>query len=1051
MLFENYEDWRVYPPQPRIYFPKNSSKNKTAGYGSALFLLTPKTTSSFEFMKDKNVALRMSLYKYYMIETMYKEKIGRKNVILNMTRQMEALYNENNVEKDTTISYIPRPQKKARLKSGNNIIVDLSMWMELYLKYTVTIQNPKEKCRIFIDLLDKLLNDSNYNNYEKLVCIDINSWTNRAADCVMMNRDLLNNPLSILIYAMVKYPDLLNGKLKNFRIYLVNRSSKQIFLFNTKDLIKDNYNKFKSKIKLFKGISISSSETLEGDTNISEGEAKAIAINNYKNKVLKSMKSNLLGNNKNTEIREIIDDDELIDSNDDYDEIFDVTKEIEEESDEVKPTDEDSNLFDEMGADLDLDAEALAELDNMIGDVDDVSTDDILNTPVDEVADDLAERVKNNVFIAEFKPKRTSEQEERNREMMDIQAIALNQENIDNAKTKIIDTTDFSDYINSSNVNILKSKYVNFDKDYVEKKMEGDIDNAVACLSGATDKIFITNKEVIDSSDSLNLKRTLKYSLEDEKGNKMTITFDVPIIIDNCYIYVNGSKKLIGHQFILKPLVKTGPDTVQLVTSYNKVFITRDGVVDYISSSIITYMEKNPEKFKCVRGNSSIKNKKYNTALDFTMYAKLFTRFTIGDEEFITGIEEFYDRYNKKYPTKKLKLDKKKIAEKYPISFNKKTGEIRYMKSTESFSDILLSIIDEEDKKAISRIKKKPRLVYVRAKLMGQIFPMALLLMYHEGFASIMKRADIAYQFTDKKSYNKMDKMRYDFLELSDGLVVWERRNMLTSLLMNGLKRLDFTPYTIEELESKDTYRSLLVDLYNGDNSISYKIDQFYDFTIDSITKEILEDMNYPTNLPDLLILAVKMLCDSAYALENNMNNMRIRSNEVIPAIIHKEIADAYNLYRKTSYKKKPVNVSIKPNIIIDKLLSADTNLIEEFSTINPVLEIEKARCVTFKGYRGIQLDRAITLPRRGYDPSMLGIMGISTSSDANCGVNRQMTLEPAITSTRGYLEVNGVENVNSLTDANLLSPAELLTPLGVIHDDPDRTAIKKSLLDVAV
>lgn len=1044
MLFENYEDWRMYPPQPKIYFPKNSSKNKTAGYGSALFLLTPKTTSSFEFMKDKNVALRMSLYKYYMIETMYKEKIGRKNVILNMTRQMDTLYSENNVEKDTTISYIPRPQKKSRLKSGNNVIVDLSMWMDLYLKYTVTIQNPKEKCRIFIDLLDKLLNDSNYNNYEKLVCIDINSWTNRAADCVMMNRDLLNNPLSILIYAMVKYPELLNGKLKNFRLYLVNRSSKQIFLFNTNDLIKDNYNKFKSKIKLFKGISISSSETLDGNINISEGEAKAIAINNYKNKVLKSMKNNLLGTNKNTEIREVTDD-ELIDSNDDYDEIFDITKEIEEEPDEVKPSDDDSNLFDEMGANLDLEAEALAELDSMIGDIDDVSTDDILSTPIDSVADDLAERVKNNVFIAEFKPKRTSEQEERNREMMDIQAIALNQENIDNAKTKMIDTTDFSDYINSSNINILKSKYVNFDKDYVEKKMEGDIDNAVACLSGATDKIFITNKEVIDSSDSLNLKRTLKYSLEDEKGNKMTITFDVPIIIDNCYIYVNGSKKLIGHQFILKPLVKTGPDTVQLVTSYNKVFITRDGVVDYISSSIITYMEKNTEKFKCVRGNSSIKNKKYNTALDFTMYAKLFTRFTIGDEEFITGIEEFYDRYNKKYPTKKLKLNKKKIAEKYPISFNKKTGEIRYMKSTESFSDILLSIISEEDKKAISRIKKKPRLVYVRAKLMGQIFPIALLLLYHEGFASIMKRADIAYQFTDKKSYNKMDKMRYDFIELSDGLVVWERRNMLTSLLMNGLKRLDFTPYTIEELESKDTYRSLLVDLYNGDNSISYKIDQFYDFTIDSITKEILEDMNYPTNLPDLLILAVKMLCDSAYALENNMNNMRIRSNEVIPAIIHKEIADAYNLYRKTSYKKKPVNVSIKPNIIIDKLLSADTNLIEEFSTINPVLEIEKARCVTFKGYRGIQLDRAITLPRRGYDPTMLGIMGISTSSDANCGVNRQMTLEPAITSTRGYLEVNGIENVNSLTDANLLSPAELLTPLGVIHDDPDRTAIKNA------
>lgn len=57
-------------------------------------------------------------------------------------------------------------------------------------------------------------------------------------------------------------------------------------------------------------------------------------------------------------------------------------------------------------------------------------------------------------------------------------------------------------------------------------------------------------------------------------------------------------------------------------------------------------------------------------------------------------------------------------------------------------------------------------------------------------------------------------------------------------------------------------------------------------------------------------------------------------------------------------------------------------------------------------------------------------------------GVVRELTLEPNVTSTRGYMEVKNKAGVEDLNSANLFTAAELLTPIGVTHDDPDRTSM---------
>ena len=88
--------------------------------------------------------------------------------------------------------------------------------------------------------------------------------------------------------------------------------------------------------------------------------------------------------------------------------------------------------------------------------------------------------------------------------------------------------------------------------------------------------------------------------------------------------------------------------------------------------------------------------------------------------------------------------------------------------------------------------------------------------------------------------------------------------------------------------------------------------------------------------------------------------------------------------------------------------------------------------------------DRSYSLDKRGYDDTMLGIVGISTSPDYNCGKIRQLAAEPRIKNVRGFLELNDLEKdgTSKLTDANIITPVEYLTPMTTTNDASERTAM---------
>lgn len=1023
MLFENYKDNIVYNSQSAINFPKRGKETDRAGTGSALFLLTPNRDKCIEFINDPAIKLQQSLTKRIVTDCIFRDKIGAKRITSLERGSTDKFFMKSDMG---NIRYIPYASRNSVLSKRMNVINDLSRWMEIFFSRT-TNMSPKKICMEFIRILKARLNDPLFVGYTKTLVIDVNSWTDNIKKCVIMNKKLLDNPISIILYSAVYYPHFLED-FPDIRFMLISRASHQLYFIQSSMITKKFYPKIKSKLSTFKSLIFSVEDEILPNDNEEEikSEINTEIAKDIKSEIIKKMRKNLLGDSN--EVEDITDD------------LAIPIDELEKELDGI-PDDESETEDEETDIETSINDEITKSVDEALDNIEDL---DEVN--IEDLTAELSSNIKRVKFQAAFVPERSEKEKARIERLTVDQKKALGEPTLDDVKRKTLSSKSTGSYIKTSNPNILSSKFANFDKEYTEKCLEKNIDDSVAILSQADEKIFVTNKTVKDSSTPMDLKETYTYELEDEYGTKMKLSFDVPKIVDNSYVYLNGTKKNIRHQFILKPIVKTSPDTVQIVTAYNKVFIRRLGAVNQNINKISTYLNKNTEKFRVKTGNCSMQNESYILPLDFSMLSKYFAEFTVRDVTFYMAVDILMKRYQV--------LNKKPLTydtvNEIPIGINNKTKEAVMLKLTDSYTDFLYNYFNPEDKVTISKLKRKPRYIVASAKIMGRNLPIILFMMFCEGFAKVMEKANIEYKFVDAKELKQFDPMHYDSIKMNDGFIVWKKDPFRNELLMNGFKYCNLEDFNYEDLESKDTFISLILPFYPGNAKIHNALDNYKDFLLDEKAKEILTDFGYPTDLTSLLIVAAGMLTDTNFLIENNLNNMRIRSNEVIADLVYKDVTAAYSNYRTGAKKKgKKKRISMKKSQIIDDLLNSDTNMIEEFSALNPVLELEKQRSVTFKGIRGIQLDRAMTLPRRAYDRSMIGTVGMATSPDANVGVVRAMTLEPQIKSTYGYIDTS--KDVSELNSANLFTVSELLNPLGAMHDDPDRTAMDFCLFDVAV
>lgn len=598
-----------------------------------------------------------------------------------------------------------------------------------------------------------------------------------------------------------------------------------------------------------------------------------------------------------------------------------------------------------------------------------------------------------------------------------------------------IQTSNKSKVMHTSNQNMHTITQANFDKTYLDELYTKDI---LSCFNMLVDKnapFYITGVEIKDTSDAFNYKETWTVYLTDENKKRQKIVVDLPKFQNDRFMYIEGNRWMIQKQNFYNPLVKDTPDTVMLTTNYNKIQIQRTTTRSLaVIERIFSLIKKTGDTKMFITGNSSSGNLRYISTLEYDELSKTLFKFVSGNCELCFSRDYIKENYSDKIP-KDIKGDEFYIGMEgnVPVLINEDTGLDR---NGRTIAEIIEVNLPDNYKEIFGSIKGSTQIMYAEGKLAGEFIPIITTLVVWIGLKNALNMMNIRWKFNPRMKKSPMGTSSTKYIRFADGVLEYEAK-IFAELILNGLLRMKPEKFKFEDFETEASYDDFIYAQWGSYNGIN-ELKNFYEFLIDPITKEVCNDLMLPDTAPGLLIRAVELLADNKFVSKASDQSYRVRCIEQIPGILYSHIANQYKAHIKSGRR---IPMTLNQKCVINTLMSSDMKTVEAYSTLNPVIEVGKTHAISTKGYRGSNSEHAYKDERkRSYDPTSVGKLAISTSADANVGVNKNLVIEPTIANARGYRKQ--VEDIDELKDVNVFSPVEMLTPGSARMDDPIRTAI---------
>lgn len=988
--------------------------------------------------KNINFGNNLFAIKYIYSPMRYRGYIGNLRYNLIDSGGCDSLYKWVKNRSGELFSLRPYPYKYLNNVNNYSIYYDLGKYNEVF-HTTAKKKMLSQKVDLYWSFFNNIINDSNLKQFKrKMVLIRAEDWCNNFSSSIGSINAYMKNPLTMLYYSLYKRFDLV--KAYNIDFYIAGGRDWVLYL-NPSKCQKDSYKIFLIQLKrLFTKLPNATPEINEEELN------STIAKTENRDAIVSQISQNLT-NNFNGKIATV--DNTTVDEN--------KVPTMKGFANKVEADKVDEDL-DEIGSLLDSIAKKGEEDEESSKDEDDTKSSSSDNS--DEVGNNKRVRLATVEEEDEAKTKAKEEAQLINslyskmtstknvtRQMTPREKVLQEKqktvkfgnmtlqdlEKIDTKSLKI-DDNDISNVVRTPNKSMTDVKFANFDKDYAKKLMPKDLAAAITSLSTKSLPLYVKNIEIKDTSDELNYKDTYTITMEDANHKQQTIKVDIPKILDGRYLFIGGNKKIIQKQNFLYPIVKTGPDEVQIVTNCNKMFMRRtEGRTLVTVDRLLRMIKANPdirEKYFKV-GNAFMDNKDIVTTVEYDELATIYRRFETPDHKTVIYFSQ--PELNAATGNKNNDVDPKHMLigfeDMRPIYIN--TTETQRDEAGRSIVDIIYNAFNDEEKKMYNRSKAPKRQMFAKVRTMEQDVPVVVLLSYWVGLSEVLKRAKIKYELSDKPPA-VMDASK-GFIQFSDCYLIY---NITTPamLLLSGFASIDTKNYKISAFDTDEPYLQYFKEVY-GRVIIANSLMNAYEWTIDPITEEVLDNLNLPTNIVDLMLYGIELLSDNHAIPEIEQDQSRVRCLEVIPAILYYNLSRSYTNYKNSGGRKK---FSIKPDCVIKDVLGMKT--VEDVSVLNPFLEVERSHNISSMGWRGVNVDRAYTMSRRSYPKSMVGIIAPSSSPDANVGLTRCLSLEPEITSLRGYCQTpKDKKDLDKLNESNLFSPTELLIPFGVTRDDSTR------------
>lgn len=912
---------------------------------------------------------------------LYNDRIRNNKEVIQLYSKVKS---DNPWIKKTFISY--------ERYNNLNLFIDLHYYNQAYLNnntFTVTksIDMYFEFIRRFI--LDKRIDKAGY--IKKTVFIPVYNWRGTTDHSTKLYDYLKNlNPISVF-YKKMK---LSMNDLKVFDgIDFIFFGWNGYFKMNTAELKDGDINKFKRFIL-----------ALDNQENIDDSDEPDSSPNGITTSILDKLETNkgIVVHSLTGEIDKVDDKPSEVISSEDKNtsnkekeaEKAEMVKKIKDASQNAKDEDE---VLDKLEADKDL--------KRIIADLQDNPDD---GRRINAARASRIVKAQDNLMEKKFEGK-------------SIRSM-VNESN----KPKELPETELP--IKTINDEWKHLKAVNFEKEY---DLDADIIKCLNSLS-STDKEFpvsILDIQKEDTSTSEDYIYTYTVKCEDYSGKRFTLKFDIPKFRDNRFMRLRGNEKLFSIEMPLIPISKTDPDTVQICSFYNKIFIetyyTSAGKSNPYTDILVKALNKYDGKnINAVLGDNSKICKKYELPIDYIDLASLYSRIEVKHEMLKDNLTIYFNQDEIRAikgvdPSKGL-----------PVAV-KNDGTILYYTGTNdgiTLSQYIINLIDESKftdlVQSQSAAKKS---TYSRASILNTDIPVIVILAHDLGLTKAMNIAGIKYDISEKKNRT----LGYDSIKLKDCYINYEV-SYDSLMLMNGLKDCNTEDYSVTDINSKMTWVSILDNF--GGRIKSDGLDNFKDLMFDPVTVEICRDYDLPDNYHEALVYASNLLVDNKHTIHKDLSTNRYRTNEVIAAQFYRVLSDSYKDYALQNKHGRKVVMSMNKSAVIDLILAQNTT--SDLSVFQPLLEIEAKNTISTKGVTGMNSDRAYKIDKRGYDDSMVNIIAQATGFASTVGVNRQVTINPNIEGGRGYFKQSDIEDMNVV---NTLCMTEALSPYVVSSDDPFR------------
>ena len=599
-------------------------------------------------------------------------------------------------------------------------------------------------------------------------------------------------------------------------------------------------------------------------------------------------------------------------------------------------------------------------------------------------------------------------------------------------------------HITTTNPGAIKGTgFTHIAQEYEEKLLDRDIVATFMNFSKLPNGFYVTNVEVSDISTVTSLMNNWRVTLKNKSSDRQSIiNIKVPKIINGRF-YNNGIWYNIGKQDFPIPILKINKKTVMLTSNYNKITCTRYDTRSLVDLGMLVKViekltdENGRNKYIKV-GNSSNTNSHYISTIEYDEYARKWAHFINKEAK----LELYFNRSQcaKAYSFVTVKPNEFccGMLNQVPVVVNTDTGLTR---DNETITDLILRTLPPNLQ--VEYRKQKPGKMSMYSEItIGVTIPLGVAIAAWEGMSSLLKKSGVKYQYVD----NNFDDTRYFIIPFKDKKLAIES-TVANQLIFNGFYRINTKAYMASEFETPImNSNSVFVDIFNQLFFKQYSqlttFITYYNFFVDAITAEVCDHYHIPNDIAGMLLYASNLLADNNHTSENNAALYRIRSTEIIPAIIHFRLAFAISKYNNNvGSKARGNNIAFNPNEVINELLAVPN--VEPMSALNPMVELHARENITKKGFKGVNSDRSYTQQKRTYEDTMIGKMAISSPNNGTVGVTRQLVADPKIESVRGYTSVDGPDT--NFNDLQLASFSELLTPGTVTRDDAIRTAIATS------